>query len=101
MRICYTGGNDAPIRSSQEQPHPRLRRRQYATYAAGIEGSISQGVGSCDIRHARYAGLPKTRLQHLATASAINLLRVSDWLDETPRAQTRQSAFARLYRMAA
>jgi hypothetical protein len=44
-------------------------------------------------------GIVKTRLQHLATASAINLLRVADWLDETPRAKTRHSAFERLYRI--
>jgi transposase len=74
-----------------------------ATYGqrAGIEGTISQGLRRCDVRHARYVGLAKTRLQHLASAAAINLLRVSDWLEERPRAQTRQSAFERLYPLAA
>ena len=47
---------------------------QYAQ-RAGIEGTISQGVRRCGIRRARYRGLAKTQLQHLATASAINLLR--------------------------
>jgi transposase len=74
-----------------------------AAYAkrAGVEGTISQGVRVTGLRRARYVGLAKTRLQHLATAAAINLLRVSDWLDERPRATTRQSRFERLYRMAA
>jgi transposase len=67
---------------------------------AGVEGTISQGVRRCDIRHARYRGLPKTRLQHLATAAALNLVRVADWLDETPHAKTRHSTFERLYRQA-
>ena len=98
--MCYTGRNDTPIRSSQEQYDPRLRRRQYATYAAGVEGTISHGVRRYDIRHARYRGLPKTRLQHLASAAALNLVRVADWLDETPRAKTRHSTFERLYRQA-
>jgi hypothetical protein len=37
-----------------------------AKYArrAGIEGTISQGVRGFDLRHARYRGLTKTRLQH-------------------------------------
>ena len=69
---------------------------QYAQ-RAGIEGTISQGVRRCGIRRARYRGLAKTQLQHLATASAINLLRVAEWLDETPQAKTRRSAFERLY----
>jgi transposase len=67
-------------------------------YAArsGIEGTLSQGIRVCDLRQARYRGLAKTRLQEVIIATAINLLRVIAWLMEVPRAQTRQSAFARL-----
>ncbi len=68
---------------------------------AGIEGTISQGVRVCGVRRARYVGLQKTHLQHLAAASAINLMRVSDWLDERPHAKARLSTFERLYRIAA
>ena len=74
-------------------------KEEYAK-RAGVEGTLSQGVRRCDIRHARYRGLSKTRLQHLATAAALNLVRVADWLDETPRAKTRHSTFERLYRQA-
>jgi transposase len=42
-------------------------------------------------------GLPKTHLQHLAIATAINLVRVADWLDGNLLAPTRVSAFERLY----
>jgi len=94
--MCYTGRNDAPIRSSQEQPDPRLRRRQYATYAAGIEGTLSQGIRAFELRRARYIGLARTHLQNVLTATAMNFVRVSLWLSETPRATTRQSAFQRL-----
>lgn len=89
----------ALIQRREEQETPEFKM----VYAkrAGVEGTISQGVRRCGLRRARYIGLSKTRLQHLATASAINLLRVSAWLDETPRAKTRQSAFERLYHMAA
>jgi hypothetical protein len=63
---------------------------------AGVEGTISQGVRVCGLRRSRYSGEAKTHLQHLATAAALNVLRIGDWLAEEPRAQTRTSAFARL-----
>lgn len=75
-------------------------RREYRA-RAGIEGTISQAVRRCSVRQARYVGEAKTHLQHLATASAINLIRVSEWLDDQPRAKPRYSAFERLYRIAA
>ena len=63
---------------------------------AGVEGTITQGVRACGMRRSRYAGEAKTHLQHLATAAALNVLRIGDWLAEKPREQTRASAFARL-----
>ncbi len=65
---------------------------------AGIEGTLSQGVRRCNLRHARYSGLAKTHLQHIITAVALNLVRVLAWLAEVPRATTRQSHFATLAR---
>lgn len=69
-----------------------------AEYArrAGIEGTISQGVRAFGLRRSRYAGTAKTHLQHQATAAAINIVRVSSWLIDKPREQTRTSAFAKL-----
>jgi transposase len=63
---------------------------------AGIEGTISQGVRAFDLRQARYRGLAKTNLQHMATAAAINLGRLDDWLNRVPSAKTRTSRFAAL-----
>jgi transposase len=63
---------------------------------AGIEGTISQGVRACGLRRSRYIGEAKAHLQHIATAAAINVSRISDWLAERPREVTRTSAFARL-----
>lgn len=63
---------------------------------AGVEGTISQGVRSFGIRRSRYIGRAKTHLQHLATAAAINIERVADWLAGVAREQTRRSAFARV-----
>ena len=105
---------DAPRRTITVRPHAqylaltaaraRLASQDFKqTYGqrAGIEGTISQGVRVCDVRHARYRGLGKTRLQHLGVAAAIKGMRVSDWLDDQPRAKTRHSAFERLYVLAA
>ncbi len=64
---------------------------------AGIEGTISQGVRTMGLRRSRYIGQEKTHLQHVSTAAALNLARSLAWLDGLPRAQTRRSAFARLY----
>ena len=46
---------------------------------AGIEGTISQGVRAFGLRRARYFGQAKTRLQHILTAAAINLVRLAAW----------------------
>src|SRR5215510_14138453 len=62
----------------------------------GIEGTLSQGFRAFGLRHCRYVGLAKTRLQHLATAAAINIHRLAAWLDGRPHAQTRISRFAAL-----
>jgi transposase len=81
----------------------QARRRQQSSefrdaYAArcGIEGTISQGVRAYGLRCARYRGLAKTKLQHVATATAVNLSRLGDWLTDKPRALTRCSHFAAL-----
>jgi hypothetical protein len=63
---------------------------------AGVEGTLSQGVRGFGLRYARYRGLEKTHLQHVATAAAINVDRLVAWLDERPRAKTRTSRFAAL-----
>jgi transposase len=70
-------------------------RRLYAR-RAGIEGTISQGVRAFGLRRSRYRGLAKTHLQHVATAAAIDLGRLSAWFDAIPRAATRVSRFAAL-----
>jgi transposase len=48
------------------------------------------------LRHARYLGVAKVQLQHLATAVALNLVRLDNWLAGVPWATTRSSRFARL-----
>jgi transposase len=63
---------------------------------AGVEGTLSQGIRAFGLRAARYRGLTKAHLQHVATAAAINVERLVAWLNERPRAKTRISRFAAL-----
>jgi transposase len=70
-------------------------QKRYAR-RAGIEGTISQSVRSFGARRTRYRGLPKTHLQQVVTAVAINVRRIIAWLDEVPKAITRTSHFAAL-----
>jgi hypothetical protein len=61
----------------------------------GIEATMPQAVRAFGLRQARYRGLVKTGLQHVATAAAINLDRLlAAWLAERPLAPTRTSRFA-------
>lgn len=99
-----TGARDLTLHPEAEQEALQAARQQQLTpewkarYAkrAGVEGSLSQGVRAFGLRRSRYLGLVKTHLQHLATAAAMNLVRLDAWLCEIPRAQTRTSHFAAL-----
>ena len=71
--------------------------KQISAKRAGIEGTISQGVRVMGLRRSRSIGQEKTHLQHVATAAALNVVRSLAWFDGLPRAQTRRSAFVRLY----
>jgi transposase len=69
--------------------------QQYAP-RAGVESTHAQAIRRCGLRQARYVGLAKTHFQHLATAAALNFVRLGEWWTGTPRAKTRRSPFAAL-----
>ncbi|HUY47177.1 MAG TPA: transposase, partial [Streptosporangiaceae bacterium] len=68
-----------------------------ADYArrAGVEGTMHQAA-SHGARRTRYRGLPKTRLDHVYMACAINLLRLHAYWTGTPLDRRRTSHLARL-----
>ena len=72
-------------------------KAQYAL-RAGVESTLSQGVRRFDLRRSRYIGLARTHLQQTLNATAINIVRVIDWLKGrgggAPRRQ--EGHFARL-----
>jgi transposase len=91
-----------PPQAEHEAIQAARQRQQTAAFAAtyarraGVEGTRSQGVRAFGLRSARYRGLAKTHLQHVATAAAINVQRLHAWLDGAPRAATRRSQVVRL-----
>jgi hypothetical protein len=62
---------------------------------AGVEGAMHQAAAH-GARRARYRGLPKTRLDHVYMACALNLLRLEAYWTGTPLDRQRTSHLARL-----
>jgi len=83
------------LQAARQQQTTEAFRRQYAA-RAGVESTHEQAIRRCGLRRCRYIGQAKTHVQHVITATAINLVRVAAWLAGMPRAKTRQSAFAAL-----
>jgi transposase len=83
------------IQAARQRQHTQEFKERYAI-RAGIEGTISQGVRAFDLRRSRYIGLAKTHVQHVITATAINLSRLLAWLRGIPLDGTRVSRFAAL-----
>jgi transposase len=83
------------LRAARDRESTEEHRSEYSR-RAGIEGTISPGVRAFGLRGCRYIGEAKARLQHVATAAAIDLARIGAWLMEWPTEATRTTPFARL-----
>ena len=70
--------------------------RELYAQRAGVEGTISQGVRALGLRRARYRGLARVHLQHVATAAAMNIDRIAGFMEGRPLERTRTSRFAAL-----
>jgi transposase len=79
-------------RAAQDTPgwQARYARR------AGVEATIRQGVAVTGMRRARYRGLPKTTLEHVYSAVALNLIRLHAYWNGHPLERTRTSHLSRL-----
>jgi transposase len=88
------------LRAAKQRQHTEAFREAYAM-RAGIESTHAQGIRRSDLRRTRYIGFTKTRLQHIFTAIALNVVRAVEWLTDTslaqpPQPKTRLSQFAAL-----
>ena len=61
-----------------------------------LNGPFRKRVRAFDLRRSRYIGLAKTHVQHVITATAINVSRLLAWLMDIPLDGTRVSRFAAL-----
>jgi transposase len=110
VRSRCTAAKDQPRQltvrpQAQHEAIQAARKRQEtdefkAQYAlrAGVESSLSQGVRRFDLRRSRYIGLARTRLQQTINATAMNLVRLADWLrkGKVDPLKRRPGHFARL-----
>jgi transposase len=86
--------HDAQLAARASQNTPDWQ----ADYAvrAGIEGTIGQAVAATGMRRARYRGLAKTHLEHVFSATALNLIRLHAYWHGHPLDRTRTSHLTRL-----
>jgi transposase len=80
------------LRAAREREQTDAYAKEYAR-RAGVEGTLSQAVRRCGLRRSRYVGLARTHLGHILTATAVNFVRIGEWLAGTPRAKTRHPSF--------
>ena len=83
------------LKQAHEREQTEAFKEEYKRRAA-VAGTIAQDVNALGARHNRYRGLARTHLQHIATASAINLRRIAVWLMGDQPGATRVSPFAAL-----
>jgi transposase len=86
--------HDAQLAARATQDTPGWQAR-YAR-RAGVEGTIRQGVAVTGMRRARYRGLPKTQLEHVFSATALNLIRLDAYWNGHALDRSRTSHLTRL-----
>ena len=83
------------IRAARERQETDEYKTLYAL-RAGVESTISQGSRRFDLRRSRYIGLARTHLQQTINATAMNLVRIADWLRKGTPPKRPPGHFARL-----
>lgn len=81
------------LQGARQRQSTEFFKEQYAA-RAGVEGTLSQAVRAFGFRSTRYIGLAKTHLQHLLTATALNLVRVADWFEAPSHSSPKLSPFS-------
>jgi len=94
LTVPPRGVHQAQLAARAAQDTPDWQAR-YAV-RAGVEGTIRQAVAVTGTRRARYRGLPKTRLEHVYSAVALNLIRLDAYWNGHPLDRTRTSHLSRL-----
>ncbi|WP_411129977.1 transposase [Streptomyces sp. x-19] len=88
------GIHETTIKARFEQG-ARTCRAEYAL-RAGTEGTVSQALDITGIRQARFRSLPKVLLQHVFSATAINIIQLDTHWTDQPLHRVRTSRLERL-----
>jgi transposase len=91
--------HDELITARAAQATPEWKHK-YAS-RAGVEGLMAQASHVTGIRRARYLGLPKTTLEHIIAACALNFIRLDAWWTSASTDRKRTSNLNRLNLIAA
>jgi transposase len=90
----------ASLDAARQREQTEAFKQDYAR-RAGVEGVHAQGVRRMGLRRSRYIGEPRTHLQHVVTATAMNVSRLYDWSAGISPHPTPLSHFARFMKQAA
>ncbi|MFC9768748.1 IS1182 family transposase [Rhodococcus jostii] len=63
------------VTAARAEQETKTWKDKYAL-RSGVEATINQALDHTGIRHARYRSLPKVRLQHVFSATALNVIRL-------------------------
>lgn len=88
------------LEAARQREQTEAFKHEYAR-RAGVEGVHAQGVRRMGLRRSRYIGEPRTHLQQVVTATAMNMCRLYDWLEGSAPHATPLSRFARFMKEAA
>jgi hypothetical protein len=83
------------LRQARAEQAGRDWKADYAL-RSGVEGTVRQAVAITNSRRSRYRGLAKTHLEHVYSATALNLIRLHAWWQGRPLDRTHTSHLARL-----
>ncbi|MEV0495751.1 transposase [Streptomyces atratus] len=95
MLTLYPEHLHTALAAARTEQKTKTWKDKYAL-RAGVEGTINQALDITGIRRARYRGLPKVRLQHAFSATAINVVRLDAHWTEHPLDRSRTSNLTRL-----
>ena len=91
--------HQALVQQRKEQVTPSFQEAYHRR--AGIEGTLSQALRTTTLRRSPYVGLSKTHLHHVVVATALNFVRLDQFLqrekkDVPARVSRPLSSLARL-----
>jgi hypothetical protein len=82
---------DLQVRNRADQTGPAWHKR--CAVRSGIEGTVNELAHGHGLRRCRYRGQPKARLQHVLTAIAVNIERLSHLAPDESTATRPPTAF--------